>query len=464
MPKQRGAVPPIRRAPIARSVERQEANRARAQASRAPATSRSPTRGVGSVGSGRSRDASLARSPCRAPALRATDRAPALDRGAASRAAPVAAPRGARGTRPSPPSRRARPRGDPCALLPGPVRPCPRDPGRRYHAVRPLAVAGRHEGRPARELSRSRTSRRAFRPPADGRPARPGRPGVPFEFYADRAGMDSWLGLALVLPGLDRRGDSGRRGSTSSVRPAVRPSENIPGSSALPPLVRALVLGERAIAVAGVDLTLGAFRDCLDRFPRRRPVLHPRESHRTPRGWRPSSSRVAGRSPGIPCVVMTGAETLTSVQEVAIRTGLRLPGREPLLDLGGPARRAELPGRPGAAACQQRAHRPPRGGRRRARRPGRASAGASSLPRLTNDVMPFVNYDLGDWAIRGPVCPCGRGFPTLAAIDGRSGEIDRDPRRARDHARDAGHPACLAERRRPASSPTTRPSRPRPTP
>ena len=48
--------------------------------------------------------------------------------------------------------------------------------------------------------------RKGFRLPADGMTRTSGSTGVPFEFYADRAGMDSWLGLALVLPGLARRG------------------------------------------------------------------------------------------------------------------------------------------------------------------------------------------------------------------------------------------------------------------
>jgi phenylacetate-CoA ligase len=38
---------------------------------------------------------------------------------------------------------------------------------------------------------------------------------------------------------------------------------------------------------------------------------------------------------------------------------------------------------------------------------------------LVNQVMPFINYDLGDTAILGTPCPCGRGWPTLAAIEGR---------------------------------------------
>jgi phenylacetate-CoA ligase len=46
---------------------------------------------------------------------------------------------------------------------------------------------------------------------------------------------------------------------------------------------------------------------------------------------------------------------------------------------------------------------------------------------LGNWVMPFINYDTGDWAQAGPPCPCGRGFPTLQSIEGRLGEAIRTP-------------------------------------
>jgi phenylacetate-CoA ligase len=39
--------------------------------------------------------------------------------------------------------------------------------------------------------------------------------------------------------------------------------------------------------------------------------------------------------------------------------------------------------------------------------------------------MPFLNYYVGDLAVRGGPCPCGRGLPTLAAIDGRVSETLR---------------------------------------
>ena len=46
---------------------------------------------------------------------------------------------------------------------------------------------------------------------------------------------------------------------------------------------------------------------------------------------------------------------------------------------------------------------------------------------LANYVMPFINYEIGDWAIAGESCPCGRGVPTLASLEGRLGEVLRTP-------------------------------------
>jgi phenylacetate-CoA ligase len=42
---------------------------------------------------------------------------------------------------------------------------------------------------------------------------------------------------------------------------------------------------------------------------------------------------------------------------------------------------------------------------------------------LANQVMPFINYDVGDTAIAGEPCSCGRGFPVLSGLEGRSMEV-----------------------------------------
>jgi phenylacetate-CoA ligase len=45
---------------------------------------------------------------------------------------------------------------------------------------------------------------------------------------------------------------------------------------------------------------------------------------------------------------------------------------------------------------------------------------------LHNEVMPFIRYDTGDLAVAGETgCPCGRGFPLVGPIEGRSSECIR---------------------------------------
>jgi phenylacetate-CoA ligase len=50
-------------------------------------------------------------------------------------------------------------------------------------------------------------------------------------------------------------------------------------------------------------------------------------------------------------------------------------------------------------------------------------SGRILLTSLTNEVMPLINYELGDRGALGEPCPCGRGFPTLARLDGRGDEL-----------------------------------------
>ena len=58
-------------------------------------------------------------------------------------------------------------------------------------------------------------------------------------------------------------------------------------------------------------------------------------------------------------------------------------------------------------------------------RPGQS--GRVLVTDLHNYVMPLINYDLGDIASMGGVCSCGRGFPTLKGIIGRTSEYLRLP-------------------------------------
>ena len=46
---------------------------------------------------------------------------------------------------------------------------------------------------------------------------------------------------------------------------------------------------------------------------------------------------------------------------------------------------------------------------------------------LHNFAMPLIRYSLGDYAMAGPACPCGRGLPVIARIAGRSSNMAVDP-------------------------------------
>lgn len=246
-----------------------------------------------------------------------------------------------------------------------------------------------------------------------------GSTGVPFEFYADREGMDSWLashlffldwiGAAIWTPRIDIFGPPDRQAA-----------DNIPGSAALPVGVRSLLLGERVIVVAGVDLTLKALQDCVESFPRRRPYFlraNPAYAARL------AAALLAGGPPLTrdPMVVMTGSETLTPIHEARIRAafGCQVVNHYSTWEI--PHMAQTCPDNPALLHVNsERVLLRVVGDDGRDVGPG--VRGRVVVTSLANDVMPLINYALGDWAVQGGSCPCGRGFPTLASIEGRLGE------------------------------------------
>jgi len=45
------------------------------------------------------------------------------------------------------------------------------------------------------------------------------------------------------------------------------------------------------------------------------------------------------------------------------------------------------------------------------------------LTDLSNQVMPLIRYDTGDTCVLGNFCQCGRGFPSILSLEGRSSEF-----------------------------------------
>ena len=74
---------------------------------------------------------------------------------------------------------------------------------------------------------------------------------------------------------------------------------------------------------------------------------------------------------------------------------------------------------------------------------------------LDNYVMPFINYEIGDTGVVGGAVLCGRGFPTLARVEGRLGEVIQDPGGADHRAGDARRGVPVTAR---TTSASTRPS------
>ena len=54
-------------------------------------------------------------------------------------------------------------------------------------------------------------------------------------------------------------------------------------------------------------------------------------------------------------------------------------------------------------------------------------AGLVVVTTLHNYAMPLIRYAIGDFAVRGAACPCGRGLPVLASINGRRRNMLRLP-------------------------------------
>jgi len=56
-------------------------------------------------------------------------------------------------------------------------------------------------------------------------------------------------------------------------------------------------------------------------------------------------------------------------------------------------------------------------------RPARNGPGEVLVTALHNHAMPLIRYRIGDRASWGKECPCGRGLPVIASIEGRTNEV-----------------------------------------
>jgi phenylacetate-CoA ligase len=245
-----------------------------------------------------------------------------------------------------------------------------------------------------------------------------GSTGLPLEFYWDGARADlliggylfslEWAGLAIW----DTR--------IAVTSPAYFYTNLMP-TTRLRRWLRRFLLGERSANLPANELTAARFRQLVATV-RGRYFL---------RGY-PSSilslaaqlQREPAALPRWPAAVITFAETLTPANAAVLREAFRAPvvnyyssWEVPQIAQSCPDNRQllhVLSDRVIVTVLRADGA-PAHAGER----------GRVVVTDLDNYVMPFVNYALGDFAVLGPPCPCGRGLPTLLGVEGRDVEVIR---------------------------------------
>jgi phenylacetate-CoA ligase len=250
-----------------------------------------------------------------------------------------------------------------------------------------------------------------------------GSSGTPFVFYADRAGLDDWLasfiffqewaGARVWDPRIDIAGP-------------VRQAPDYLGLPSLVHRLRGVFLGERVVTLDMVtEPDPARFLVTLESLSRHGEVVL--------RGYASYVARLGARVleekhelRAYPKAAITYGETLTASNARIIQRAFRCPVSNhysawELLHLA-----QSCPEHPELFHVNSE-----RAIVRVVRDDGTAAPvgedGRVVVTHLSNDVMPFINYDLGDWAVPGPPCPCRRGFPTIQSLEGRLVELIRTP-------------------------------------
>jgi phenylacetate-CoA ligase len=247
-----------------------------------------------------------------------------------------------------------------------------------------------------------------------------GSTGLPFEFYWDRR-VSSLLG-ATSLFWLGWAGAAVWHTRVVIASPSYFYNHVAPRSRLWQLTARA-VLGERSVSLSSDQVTAARFRS-----------LVTKEASRGPYFIRAYPSAVAGLAAALskeglplaknPTVVVTFGETLTPSNAETIERMLRCRVVNWYSSWEVPQIAHSCPDNPkvlhvNAERVVVRVVRPD--GVDAA--PG--EAGRVVVTDLANYVMPFINYSVGDQAVSGSRCPCGRGLPTLSRLEGRDSEIIR---------------------------------------
>jgi phenylacetate-CoA ligase len=244
-----------------------------------------------------------------------------------------------------------------------------------------------------------------------------GSTGLPLAFFLDRAGVDDWTASYLFF--LEWAGAAlwHTRVVIASPRHYYVARTHVGRWRAL---LRRVALGHAQVELPGPGLTAEAFRAAVGRVAGRRPYFlwaYASYAGRLARSLIEHGSPL----PAPPQVVITVAETSTPLLKDAIARAFRSPVVSHYSCLEVPRLAQSCPDNPAALHVNaERAVVRVVGDDGRSVAPG--ARGRVVVTDLVNRVMPLVNYDLGDTAIQGAPCPCGRGWPTLAQIEGRVNE------------------------------------------
>jgi phenylacetate-CoA ligase len=244
---------------------------------------------------------------------------------------------------------------------------------------------------------------------------------VPLEFFGDRAGEDVWLATYFFF--LDWVG-TGIWDTTVLVDSLRRVSTNIPSPPWHLRRIRRLLLGERTIYLQAMDLSAAEYQAGTRALSDGRPFFIrtlPSYAARLA-----TQLLKAGIRPPRPKALISHGETLTATDVAVIEQAFGCSVVNQYSSWDVPQMAQSCPDVPGLLHVNSE-----RAVVRVVRDDGGdavpGEAGRILVTDLANRVMPLINYDIGDRAVAGPVCPCGRGFPTLSSLEGRIVETIRTP-------------------------------------
>jgi phenylacetate-CoA ligase len=253
-------------------------------------------------------------------------------------------------------------------------------------------------------------------PPERRRPATTsGSSGVPFEFFTDAAARD------LHAASLDfYRTLAGITPADSPV--AITSPRDQPQVQLLQERLRRLLTGSRSSYISIFDATMARLNAVLQHVSSYYLHGYPSYIARLAREIEAYGIRLRN----YPKVVITDSETLTPLEAEQIGRAFRCPtvnhyesfefgsiaqscpDNSQVLHVNSESVLVEVVGDDGYPISV--------GGR-----------GRVVITDLHNYVMPFIRYDIGDTAVAGRACSCGRGLPTLERLEGRTTEHIRTP-------------------------------------